>query len=538
MNISIFSKSSSALFLSLIASTIFCPVDVAEGSPLRGSVGWSVILCTYRNANPTTRDPNFFRDMFFRRGTGGLADYWDSVSYGAINLNGSAVRGWYTVPMTVEEARNRSRDDKYNDCKNAARESQTDSYTPPSNHLVAAITSPDVDLFGMGGVGAFLPDSVNLMMMGHEVGHGLGLDHSFSDDPTYRNADWAQLGEYDDQWDLMSAANVWSTPTARFGVGGPGLNAFHVDQMGWLSRDRIFTFGSDGIRSQTLTLAALNHPEASGSLLGRIPIDPNDPFHYYTVEYRKNDGWDAGFPSDIVLLHEVKRGETGSYYSYLLKSRDGSKQPIQTFQVGDTPYLSGVTIEVVSTSPSTNQATVSITSNIVDRCLTGYVWREANPNDQVCVTPKIREQTQRENELADSRRSPVGGAYGPDTCLQGYVWREAFPEDHVCVPRQSREQAWKDNQEANNRLMILDFTNGNAGGGIGSGDEHLGQPENTLGKPTDSVLERVYSGTDPYFGPKNGVPGKNTTSVPEPGTVLALALLGGGGLLTRLRRKQ
>jgi len=32
------------------------------------------------------------------------------------------------------------------------------------------------------------------------MGHGIGMIHTFSDDPNYRNADWAQIGEYDDEW--------------------------------------------------------------------------------------------------------------------------------------------------------------------------------------------------------------------------------------------------------------------------------------------------------------------------------------------------
>jgi hypothetical protein len=84
-------------------------------------------------------------------------------------------------------------------------------------------------------------------------------------------------------------------------------------------------------------------------------------------------------------------------------------------------------------------------SEVANRCETGYVWREANASDKVCVTPEIRAQTQEENRLAASRRSPNGGPYGPDTCLQGYVWREAFPGDVVCVPPSSRDQARRDN---------------------------------------------------------------------------------------------
>jgi len=88
----------------------------------------------------------------------------------------------------------------------------------------------------------------------------------------------------------------------------------------------------------------------------------------------------------------------------------------------------------------------------LDACLAGYVWREANPSDHVCVTPQVREQTAFDNGQAASRRAPSGGAYGPDTCVQGYVWRDAFSGDHVCVTVATRTQAARDNRLAPTRV--------------------------------------------------------------------------------------
>jgi hypothetical protein len=86
-----------------------------------------------------------------------------------------------------------------------------------------------------------------------------------------------------------------------------------------------------------------------------------------------------------------------------------------------------------------------------DTCLNGYVWRQANPTDHVCVTPAIRTQTAADNAQAASRRNPAGGASGPDTCLQGFVWRAAFAGDHVCVTPATRAQAAADNAAAGGR---------------------------------------------------------------------------------------
>ena len=95
---------------------------------------------------------------------------------------------------------------------------------------------------------------------------------------------------------------------------------------------------------------------------------------------------------------------------------------------------------------------VMATAFIPDACVEGYVWREARPEDHVCVTPETRDQTAYDNSQAGARRDPVDRTYGPDTCRQGYVWREAFPGDHVCVTPQTRAQAADDNRNAPNRV--------------------------------------------------------------------------------------
>jgi hypothetical protein len=88
-----------------------------------------------------------------------------------------------------------------------------------------------------------------------------------------------------------------------------------------------------------------------------------------------------------------------------------------------------------------------------DTCVQGYVWREAVPDDHVCVTPETRSQTRDDNRLAGSRVNPDGGPYGPDTCRQGFVWREAVSDDHVCVLPKTRSQAWEDNRLAESRRI-------------------------------------------------------------------------------------
>jgi hypothetical protein len=112
---------------------------------------------------------------------------------------------------------------------------------------------------------------------------------------------------------------------------------------------------------------------------------------------------------------------------------------------------SAVLKQVRPPAPLGQQAVASHCSYGPGTCAQGFVWREANPRDHVCVTPQVRDQTRRDNAQAAARRSPNGGPYGPDTCTQGFVWREAFSGDHICVTPQAREQAVRDNNAVRDR---------------------------------------------------------------------------------------
>ncbi len=90
-----------------------------------------------------------------------------------------------------------------------------------------------------------------------------------------------------------------------------------------------------------------------------------------------------------------------------------------------------------------------------DTCKQGFVWREAVPDDHVCVTLDVRAATAAQDNEATSHRAPDGGAFGPDTCQQGFVWRDAFEGDHVCVMPSVRDEAAADNRSAASRRAGL-----------------------------------------------------------------------------------
>jgi hypothetical protein len=216
----------------LIFSLLVSPALSHLGRPLRGSVKLSVLLCQYKDAPTPSEDVDFYERLIIDSGTTGLADYWSEVSDGAIDLDGSVVRGWYTLDVTEEQGRNTSpRVKKHTDCVDKAK---SEGYTPPDDYVVVVVTSPFIDTFGLLG-SVMIGEGMSLSLLGHETGHGIGMRHSFTTDTDYCNADWASEGEYGDPWDVMSHADTYKrSDVGDFRRGGPGLNAYHLDRMGTL----------------------------------------------------------------------------------------------------------------------------------------------------------------------------------------------------------------------------------------------------------------------------------------------------------------
>jgi hypothetical protein len=54
--------------------------------------------------------------------------------------------------------------------------------------------------------------------------------------------------------------------------------------------------------------------------------------------------------------------------------------------------------------------------------------------------------------IGQGARVKNAGDHGADTCVSGFVWREAVPQDHVCVPPETREKTWHDNALSASRI--------------------------------------------------------------------------------------
>lgn len=162
------------------------------------------------------------------------------------------------------------------------------------------------------------------------MGHGYGLDHS-------RLHDLER--DYQDPYDIMSTRSAYMARHPAYdSIGipaykdyqksiGPGLNAANMDSRGWLDYSRVKKI-TTGV--ETVDLRPLHRLD----LLGFLAISVDN----YFIEFRMNEGWDAAFPTPVVLIHffegnhsylmepiltnkgdkfEIKEGEHTAFYYHL-----------------------------------------------------------------------------------------------------------------------------------------------------------------------------------------------------------------------------
>lgn len=316
---------------------------------------FSVLLCRYKDVKATPKTLTYYREQFTSAGDSvsklDAPHYWSSVSFGAINLKGTSVHGWYTISKNKADALATNRSGVISLCVAAAKNSTTNPYTVPAGNRVIAVMNDSGDS-GTSGGRVLSHTGRNLMFNLHEMGHTLGLAHSYSTDSEYQNADWAAPGEYDDQWDLMSALHAYGR-TTPFGAGGPGLNAFNLADLGVLPTTRVRTVnGSTTPHEYTLT--ALNRSSNAGALQLRVPIDLTNPSQgYVSVELAHKSGWNSGIPATRVLFRKVRNGK-----SYLVRDTSFSdRRPVASFDE------EGVRIWVASLDATKGTAKIAVYRN-------------------------------------------------------------------------------------------------------------------------------------------------------------------------------
>lgn len=108
------------LCIALVSVLILLP---GQATAVTGTQPWVIVLCNFPDRpSPPPHDVAYYQDMFSDAGAGkGAAfDYWKQVSRGHVDITGTVVKGWYTLPVTSYQYDGLNRTHKLEQCGLAA----------------------------------------------------------------------------------------------------------------------------------------------------------------------------------------------------------------------------------------------------------------------------------------------------------------------------------------------------------------------------------------------------------------------------------
>ncbi|WP_158684041.1 NEW3 domain-containing protein [Pseudoalteromonas sp. T1lg10] len=298
----------------LAAGSDTSSTSTSTQAALTGTIGEQKVLVLMLNFqdNPvkpwTTQE---VEEMVFGR----VNDYYKEASYGQTWLSGD-VRGYYTMP--IDTTCSYLGMDKY--AMQAAKDNGIDLsqykrlvYMLPKNNSCS--------WQGQGTVGgspskAWINGELNLKIIGHELGHGLGLRHAkrlnCGNDV---NNDLCSALTYGDSLDIM-------------GRSEGHFNVFNKERLGWLTAERgeIITANAGG-SYQLEPYEQVSSGQAKGLKVRRgTDAATGEPLWYY-LEYRQGTGFDsflAGKPITEGVLMHYNKSEDDINSSILMDMTPGS----------------------------------------------------------------------------------------------------------------------------------------------------------------------------------------------------------------------
>lgn len=293
-----------------------------------------VLLCKASDVATEPQPVSFYQAAFSKTETDGLAQYFDTISAGKLDISGSEVFGWFTMPVTAatilarNNTTNPNRSQTATDCRNAALPAIVNSgqIVDPANYagVISVVNVPaDVGAAGARNMVVSAHFEVELGFVAHEMLHLLGLPDSWRMAPDL-TADhvWKQAPDtmYGDCWDMMSFRSCVATfNTAARGPHGPELQGAFRKRLGWLDTARIYHHAAFLAGPKTVTLAPLSQPHQSGYLLAEVDV-PNQG--HYSVEYRvASSRFDRGIPTNAVVIREQRNGT-----SFLVRKQNNTFQ--------------------------------------------------------------------------------------------------------------------------------------------------------------------------------------------------------------------
>jgi hypothetical protein len=330
---------------------------------------WAILLLRFNNEeNLSASAPSldFYERLFTVKGAGTLnvPAFFSDVSHGQLDLSASKVFDWMTIKAKRSDYVGNIADKdvpegKFNRNGLIALGNQTaldNKINLGDYDGIVYSFAGRIDLFGVLGGMAAVCDTASLWpsLLGQEMGHGYGLDHS--------RADGSQE-DYNDIWDIMSTnvGGVFSTPDTNYNFVGPGMNAWNMRSRGWLDESRVWKPLVEQFGTQDIVLRPLHRRDLAGYLAAELGP--------YLVEYRVAERWDAGLQGRSgILVHRFANLENRAYVvgppavEELISPFGAHPQKVgETFQVGDGKvFETGYRCEVVAINDAAHTATVRL----------------------------------------------------------------------------------------------------------------------------------------------------------------------------------
>ncbi len=326
-----------------------------------GSYPYITIGCKFSDVTDEPHPIDTYRSWTTGSSYPGLNHYWLEQSFNQMNVAGSAMVGWYTLPQPQSHYVTENGTDLVGlgtDCTSAAdADVNFPQYYGVNLQFNASLgccswggswtltLDGQTKFYGMTWMAAW----ADMTVYAHEEGHSLGLPHSSG---PYSNT-------YDSRWDMMS--DLWAYFDGVQGTYIPMHTiSYHKDLLGWIAGDRKLTVAAN--TSQTITLERLAQPGSGNYLMAQIPID-NAPGQFYTVEVRRLVGnYDSHVPADAVVLHRVDpaRGDRTAQVVDIDNNGDPNDAGAQ-WTVGETftDQLNRITVAVIAQTATGFQVTIT-----------------------------------------------------------------------------------------------------------------------------------------------------------------------------------
>lgn len=225
--------------------------------------------------------------------TGSVAAYYAETSYGSHTLAG-LVTNWLTADIPTPTTCN------YSAVASQAEAKATAAGYNPSAYQKHVYVFPQIPC-GWAGLGggsqAWINQALNVLVVGHELGHCFGLGHAKSlDCGAIPIGGSCTVGEYGDRFSIMGNS------------GARHLNPNFKNQLGYLPA------GTLAVHSAGDTVYTLSVYENPGGSLYAIQIPLPAANRTYWLEYRQSIGFDSGIganPTNGVILRAAPASDFG-----------------------------------------------------------------------------------------------------------------------------------------------------------------------------------------------------------------------------------